>query len=208
MHEEGLDALPALSFPHDGCLLRISPLAKSQGARGKPGLRPLGMMGLGEVRWIDNRSPTRDAVKRKAGRYGVFRRPFVVAVNAVDQHLDKINIMESLFGQETFVFRRDGTPDVEPEMLRRPDGAWVGPRGPINTRVSAVLVASSLTPWSAAARSPELYLNPFARIPYSGALLTLTSHRPVGSRMERVDGNEAGRILGLPEGWPLNLVAG
>lgn len=205
MHQEGLEALPALAFQHDGCVLRISPMAKSEEARGQPGLRPLGIMGLGEVRWVDNRGPAREAIKGKAGRYGTLGRPYIVAVNAADQHLDKTNIMEALFGQETFAFRRGSNSDSEPEMIRKPNGAWFGPRGPINTRVSAVLIVSSLAPWSASVRSPELYLNPFARYPYSGPLLSLTSHRSVGTRMEKFPGREAREVIGLPEGWPLNL---
>jgi hypothetical protein len=205
LQEEGLDALPVLAFPHDGCVLKVSPFPKSDGARGKPGLRPVGVTGLDGARMVDNRTPTRDAVKEKARRYGRFRRPYVVAVNAVDQHLDKIDIMEALFGSESFLFRRGHGGQSEPEIIRQPDGAWVGPRGVINTRVSAVLVVSSLTPWSAAAYSPELYLNPNARYPYSGPLLTLPSHRPVGERLERFAGRDAREILGLAEGWPLNL---
>lgn len=205
LREEGFEALPTLVFEHDGCSLRIAPLAKSEEARGRPGLRPLGLTGLGEVRWIDNRGPTREAIKRKAGRYGPLRRPYIVAVNAADQHLDQTNVMEALFGQETFLFRRGAQSNTEPEMIRRPDGAWFGPNGPVNTRVSAILIISSLSPWSAAARSAELYLNPYARYPYDGPLLALTCHRPVGNLMVRIAGREAREVLELPEGWPLNL---
>lgn len=194
--------MPVLAFPDDGCVLKISPFPKNA-ARGKPGLRPVGVTGLDGARMVDNRTPTRDAVRGKAGRYGKFRRPYVVAVNAVDQHLDKIDIMGALFGPESVVFRRGDGHQSEHELARQPDGAWV--RRPINTRVSAVLVVSSLIPWSAAARSPELYLNPYARYPYSGPLLTLPSHRPVSGHVEQFPGREAREVLGLADGWPLNL---
>jgi hypothetical protein len=203
--EHGLDALPVLAFRHDGCVFKISPFPKSNGARGKSGLRPVGVMGLDGARFVDHKAPTRDAVKEKARYYGRFRRPFVVAVNAPDHHLDKIDIMEALFGSETFVLRGGQGVQSEPEMIRQPDGAWVGPRGRTNTRVSAVLVVSSLTPWSAAAYSPELYLNPYARYPYVGPLLTLPSHRPVGERLERFAGRDGRELIDLPEGWPLVL---
>jgi hypothetical protein len=208
LYDHGLDALPVLAFPHDGCVLKISPFPKSDGARGKPGLRPVGVTGLDGARMVDNRTPTRDAVRDKARRYGRFRRPFIVAVNAADQHLDEIDFMGALFGQEVVVLRRGKGPESEIEMRRRPDGAWVSPRKPVNTRVSAVLVTSSLSPWSAAARSLELYVNPYARFPYSGPLLTLSSHRPVNGRIERFPGREAREVLGLAQGWPLNLAEG
>ncbi len=208
MHQGGLDALPTLEFEHDGCLIQVSPMAKSEEARGKPGLRPLGIMGLGEVRWVDNRGPLREAIRRKASRYGPIRRPYVIAVNAVDQDLDKTSIMEALFGQETFVLRQvDGSPS-EPEMIRQRNGAWFGPPGPINTRVSAVLVVSSLSPWSASVRCPELYLNPYARHSYSGPLLSLPSHRPVGGHLERAPGREAREVLGLPDAGHLLVQEG
>jgi hypothetical protein len=202
--QHGFDALPRGKFEHDGWVIEFFPMPKSPAARGDPGIRPLGMMGSMEARMVDSRAALRDAVEKKASRYGELGRPYIIAVNAVTQHLDLIDVMEALFGKEAFIFRPgpDGQTS-EPEMRRNPDGAWLGPRGPTNTRVTAVLVASSLVSWSVAAYSPSVYHNPWATSPCTEALMELPSYHPAGDRMELREGRSFRELVGLPEGWPM-----
>jgi hypothetical protein len=52
----------------------------------------------------------------------------VVAVNANVFHLDRIDIMQALFGQEQFIF--DSSKVYQgPKMTRAPNGVWYGPHG-------------------------------------------------------------------------------
>jgi hypothetical protein len=83
----------------------------------------------------------------------------VVAVNCVTRWgVDDDDIVEALFGTEQLIFYRG---DQTPIPTRQKDGAFMGPDGPWNTRVSGVLIAT-LYPWNLGSARFELYVNPWA----------------------------------------------
>jgi len=113
--QQSYDELPKTTFEHDGCKLRIRVVPKSPAFRddSDPDSRAIGMISAG-VRWIDSRSGIRDAIRRKATRYGRLRRPLVVAVNAPDQSLGLTDVMEALLGKEQLAFSNFADPKVKP----------------------------------------------------------------------------------------------
>lgn len=144
----------------------------------------------------------RDAVRAKAGRYGDLGIPYVVAVNALGQWLlDQHDIMGALFGQEAFYF--DPENPGEPEMTRQPDGAWFGKKGAQYTRVSAALIGGDITPWTAGARTPVVYHNPWAKHPCPDALGQLRSAHPENNTIKEREGLTGYDIFDLPNGWPV-----
>jgi hypothetical protein len=192
-----LDRLPHVELEHDGWRVRVFAVLK-QRSRGQPSQRILGMQ-LGEAQTVDSRTPLRDSLVAKATRYGELGIPFVVAANAKSQHLDDIDIMEALFGKEQVVTTRG---QIDGRLTRKADGAWTSGGGPRNTRVSAALIASAILPWSVAAYTPQLYLNPWAAYPALGLLGDLPRIVADGIRMVPRPGRSARDLLGLPEGWP------
>lgn len=198
----GLSALPRGTFEHEGWKIEFYPLARSPKARGDMSLRPLGVHGPAFA-WVDDRTALREAIVKKASRYGDLSEPYMVAVNAIDQHLDFIDVMEALFGREQYVIYPDTAGrSIEPEMERARDGALVSKRGPSNTRVSAVLVVSSLLPWSVGVHSPTIYHNPWAKQPCPDALRELPSAHPADNQMSVRPGREFRDLAGLPPAWP------
>ena len=193
--------LPSAEFQHDGCILRFSPIPKKADARGKPGIRPLGMLSPGEAQHVDDRRALRAAVEDKAGRYGDLGAPLVIAVNAVNQHLDETDIGEALLGREIVVVKTDDPIEVV-GTRRDTDGAWLKPSGASNTRASAVLVVSSLIPWSVAMAGPIVYHHPWAKYPCQGLLRELPAAIPADGRLELVQGSLDRSLFGLPNGWP------
>jgi hypothetical protein len=164
---------------------------------------PVGALIPGEASMVDDRTPIRDRIRSKANRYGRIRSPMLVAINAKGRHLDKFDVMDALFGRDAVRVPSSAHGELgEPQMTRIPDGVWRGPTGPRNTRVSGVLILSSLLPWTAAVTQPALYLNPWARYPLGDAFQELEIHRPVRGEMVPTAGRPIGAILGLPEGWP------
>lgn len=201
-----LAALPRTVFEHDDWRIVVSVIPVSPAHRGDPAHRPVGMIGPGEPYWVDHHTPLRDAVRKKARKFGRLRRPLVICVNAAGLHIEKIDVIQALFGTEQFVIHQDPDPSKrEPQLQRKPDGAFRGPRGPQNTRVSAVLVVSSLLPWTVSVHEPALYLNPWARHPLGNHFSALTTHKPVGNRLVEQPGQPVAELLGLPEAWPFSL---
>lgn len=200
---EGIDALPRWQFEHEGWKIEFHPIPKKPEARGKPGVRPIGMQSYG-VQRVDHRTPIRDAIIDKAGRYGELDLPYIVAINAVEP-IDQIDIMEALFGKEQFTITFSETEPAKPiqsEMSRAPDGVWMGPSGPRYTRVSGVLLAARFTLWNVTSAYLRLYHNPWAQRPYLSVLARLAQGILEGNHIKMVDGESPGTILGLDEVSP------
>lgn len=200
IEESGLDSLTALKWNHDGWYLQIRPIPLKIERRGKS-TNLVGIGGIGGG-WVDAWSPIRDAIKFKGGKYGELDKPLVVAVNLDRFHLDRIDEMQALFGQEQFVFTVNS--DAEPEMQRAPNGAWYGKGGPQYTRVSAAWIFNDLHASSLAARSSTIYLNPWGELAVPESLRCFPSASAKGGKMEWKEGLSFREIFDLYDGWPEN----
>ncbi len=201
MRGGGLEALPHWLFEHEGWRLDFFPIPKSQEARGKPGVRPIGVR-IPAARYVNSRAAIRDAIMAKGNRYGELDRAYVVAVNGLAWHLDTADAMEALFGTEQVVVTYGPDGPVNTEMTRARDGAWLDPSGPRYTRISAVLVTIGLSPWSVTTVPARLYHHPWATRSCPAVLSVLPKTVPVGDRMELRDGKGLAELLGLPAAWP------
>jgi len=200
----GLDALPTWEFEQEGWKLTFQPIPKTRDARGKPGVRPLGMH-FYEPRWIAPHLGVRNSIRSKATKYGDLDLPFIVAVNVIDPFCGKIDIANGLFGQEKVTFVKDADGLILGSYPgRNPNGAWYGPAGPQNTRVSGALVAVGLFPWTIAKVTPVLWHNPWARTPLTPNIWSLPQLVPdhQEGQMESYGGVTAGEVLQLGRNWP------
>jgi hypothetical protein len=201
----GLDGLPSYEWSHDGWDLSFLPIAKPPSLRSQQGIRPIGVK-MPETRIVHSHSSIKTAVCNKAAKYGDLALPFVVAVNVRDwfRFARDLDIMNALFGEEnvTDTQRPDGTIDRRPGRSR--NGAWFGPQGPQNTRVSAALVSLNMDVWNMAGQSPKMIHNPWAARPLSHDLWPLPQLSPnlPENRLESKAGLTASEVLGLPTPWP------
>lgn len=140
----------------------------------------------------------KSAVEGKAGRYGDIDLPLVIAVNALEEFARVGDAIDALFGTLGVIVSEDGGT----REVRNPDGAWRGPRGPVYTRASAVLIVERLSAWSVGQRAMSLILNPWARNPIVGLPLGVEVREVVDDRLETQLGQSLSEIFGLPEGWP------
>lgn len=195
---DGLDAMPSMTWAHEGWELTLRAIPLSAERRGKSA-RLIGALGSG-ARWVNAWEPLRDAVKKKANRYGQLTKPFVVAVNADIFHLDEIDEVQALYGEEYW-----GEVIGHPERSgprRRPNGAWQGPHGPQNRRVSAVWFFNDLTPYTLASRRSMLYVNPWAYAMPPENLQRVPTRRVEGEELIQLPGMDLRTIYELPAGWP------
>lgn len=163
------------------------------------------MHGPGHASFIDDAGPIRRAVTDKANAYGQLGLPFVVAIESHSFSPDDIDVMNALFGSEQVTFRRYDDGRVETIPTRARDGAWIGPHGVQNTRVSAVLVADSVGPWRIDAVVPTLWHHPAAE--HAVKVDTAPWRQAV---VDRSTGDVSftdpvvvpSEFFGLPAGWP------
>jgi hypothetical protein len=114
----------------------------------------------------------RDALKKKAGKYGQLTMPYVIAINSADSMLTHRDFEETLFGVQPGITIAGMTD----ELAR---GFWGTESSPTHRRVSAVLFTKNL--WPATVLTGQvyvcLYLNPRADRPYDGLLVQLPTFR-------------------------------
>lgn len=197
--KEGFDAAPAILWIHEGWELTIRPIPLILERRGQA--RILIGIHAGEGALIDTWSPIRDTVKRKAGKYGQLDIPLVVAVNSSGFHLDRIDEMQALYGQEQFIFSAV-QPDAPPKMERASNGLWRGPTGAQYARISAVWIFKDMGLYTLAKRPQTIYLNPWAKhaIPEE---LKIFSHAELSDeKMNWREGLSFREVFDLHENWP------
>ncbi|MGH9794140.1 MAG: hypothetical protein ACRD5G_05150 [Candidatus Acidiferrales bacterium] len=197
--------IPKYTWRHEGWEVVFEPIPKSAECRGKSDARPIGMFGA-ECEWLNTHGELRDAVAKKADKYGKLSLPFIVAVNVLSLHCDGTDIMNGLFGQETFIVTERAGGKLESRPGRRePNGLWWGPRGHRNLTVSGVMVVSNLCPWNMHRTTPELYHNPWALTPIGSGVWELPQCVPntAEERMVHQGGKAAAKVLNIPSPWPL-----
>ena len=124
--------------------------------------------------WLNSDVAIRQAVLEKARSYGPLDLPYIIAVDALLDHVDDVDVANAFFGTEIGVVSMQ--PDGEPgplRMTRRPDGAWATADGPRYTRTSGVLLGVGVTPWTLERTALCLYHNPWAARPYRSPLTRL-----------------------------------
>jgi hypothetical protein len=123
----------------------FTPIPKSAGLRGKPGVRPIGIE-VPKGGWFAADVEIKQAVEAKADKYGDLGQSLMVAVNYVGMHCDNIDVMNALYGQESTIvsFADDG--GFTQRDQRKPNGLWFRQKGPGNPGVSGIMIASGLKP--------------------------------------------------------------
>jgi hypothetical protein len=205
LKSRGLESLPNWTLNHDGWDVTFQAIPKSPKARGKPGVRPIGVRFFGLVECKEDEY-IRNAIKEKATKYGSLDLPYIIAIDVVSDFFDdNMMVLDALFGDDqiTIFYLPEGGPRQEP--TRAPNGAFRGPQGPQNTRVSGVIICGDLLWGNISKTNPILWHNPWASIPFKQDLWplpqwVLSSDK---TKIEPKQGRNIGEILDLPYDWPV-----
>jgi hypothetical protein len=138
--------------------VRAWPLAEGVVPRSLIAIEPL-RMGYG-----GSRETLAGALKKKSARYELGDRPFVIAVGNVHSLADDEDVANALYGDYG---ERVLGEDEHGQFLTEPTRHHNGFFGQRNRRVSGLLHALRIVPWSVGNVVPELWVNPFARAPLS-----------------------------------------
>jgi hypothetical protein len=199
MDRNGTEAIPRMTWQEDDWTVSIQAFPIRPERRGR-GQRVVGAVSHGG-RFVDNWRPIRDALQSKANKYGELPHPLVVAVNFDALALERIDEMQALFGEETFVLDR-ARPEEVPRMERLPNGAWMGPDGPRYTRLTGAWIFRNLEPSNTASCQCTLYQNPYAQRELPGLFHRMDHAMPTDGVMDWRNGDSIAALLGLPTDWP------
>ena len=151
------------------------------------------------ARRLDLDESLRDGVAAK-DRYGTLALPLVVAAQVVeDFRIDKIDVMNGLFGPEAITVDAEG--NTHPGRV--PNGAWISPAGPIHRGISAVMAWSTLEPWNFTRVEPIVVHNPYATSPLPNETFPVAKHVVDRQRAVLVEqpGVSMEELLGLVKDW-------
>ena len=194
-------ALPTLLYRDGATEISFAVIPKGPRARGRQDSNTIGVFPP-RTRWGGSSSALASCVRRKTTRYGQLTCPYVVAVNSLSRWgTEHDDIMTALWGSEDFPTGVEAAKRRGPE---RREGALLGPNEPQNTRVSGVMVGS-VVPWNIGRAELTLYHNPFASRPCLDVPWRVAQIIPSEGKCERIPGETAGHILGLPTDWPGEL---
>jgi hypothetical protein len=200
----GLEALPSVTLNHDGWSVTFTAVPKSPELRGKPGVRPLGYWTFGSIGCLEQEC-IKKAIKSKATRYGSLGLPYLIAINVVGAFgPDNIAVANALFGDEGIRVYRYPKNGLKEEPFRAPNGAFIGRKGPVNSRVSGVIICDNLLWGNISTNNPALWHNPYASFPFDPAQWPLPQMKPNREKnvMELDSGKNARDIFGLSDVWP------
>lgn len=166
--------------------------------RGLDDHRVLGAHGEG-IAQLDDITPLRRKLKRKATHYGDLGRPYAIAVLCAGTFVESTDIEQALLGSIAGRYH----PDEGFGWVRQRDGLWVRPDRPVNTRVSAVLTATGLSSTAITAVTPCWWSNPWARYPVALELpWEQVEATTAGAPTTQPASQPPGALFGLPERWP------
>jgi len=203
--EDRREEVPRFQWDHDGWSMEFEPIPKSPLSRGKRGVRPVGMR-VPEARWMNTAGEIRKAIKSKASRYGRSNHPFVVCVNILDW-TDNVDVLNALLGDEQTVVSFAGDKVVGEEAARAKNGAFGWEGHPRSTRVSGVVVARGVAPFTMGKVNPELFHHPWAHVELPIGFWPMPQWlvNRQERRLERISGKSAWSMLGLPDPWPASF---
>ena len=168
------------------------------------GVRPIGIS-MGEPHILHADDDLRRAIESKAKKYGALPLSLIVAVNAISEHCDEIDINNALFGTETvrLTTSADGSHRAM-QGQRLPDGIWFGTKGVRNQTVSAVLVGNYVDKFTCGVTTPLLvhHPNPTHNLTLASYPLSESVHEGTTHSMKRKEGRNAKEFLRLPDPWP------
>lgn len=199
IERDGLEATPSYVWGHEDWRVTLRPIPLSPDERGCSQTL-IGILDAGGG-FIDTWTPIRDAIKYKGSKYGELGKPLLIAVNCGFFHLNCLDAMQALFGQEQYIFTM-GQPDAKPQFQRAPNGAWHGKMRAQYTRVSGAWIFNDLSPYTVATRRQTIYLNPWAAHDLPDMLMQLPHAKVQDKKMQWYDGLSLRQIFGLRDKWP------
>lgn len=208
LETEGPESLPVRQFVSNEWKFRIRLIPKPEDELAKPSNpRSISMGPITSGFRNDDRS-LRNTLKLKSKHYRDKRYPFIIGVNANHGFgtVDEEDILSALLGTEVVRFRFKGIHEMPDHYLdRKPDGLWIGPKGPTNKTVGGVMIVSNLAPWSIVSNRPVLFIHPFSSNPVTQVDLDIdaVSWDTKDGEIVRSYGRSPAEIFDLPEDWPI-----
>ena len=196
-----INDLPRWTYRENELEIDFGVIPVSPEYRGKLSHKSIGIY-PGGGRWGSSDTAIRSRIIKKAQKYGHMGTSFLIAVNCLSKWgTNKSDESRALFGTES-VSLKDLGRQLDPD--RKPDGVWLGPKGPRKRGLSGVIL-TTVFPWNLPKANVTFFHNPWADYPYKGPLRILPQAIVTEDGIKRTEGAMLGSVLSLPDDWPGGL---
>jgi hypothetical protein len=196
-----INDLPRWTYKEKELEIDFGVIPVSPENRGKLSHKAMGSY-PGGFKWGGSDAAIRSKIVKKAQKYGHLGAPYLIAVNCLSKWgTDRNDEIRALFGTERFSLKDFGS-QVDPD--RKPDGVWLGPKGPRRRRLSGVIL-TTVFPWNLPKANVTLFHNPWADYPYKGSLCRLPQAIVTEHGIAMIGGDSFGSVFSLHHDWPGEL---
>lgn len=196
---------PGMPYEADGWRIQFRALPKSSEARGKEGVRPLGIFGGGGVFEVQDEEGIKNALSDKGSAYGPLGAPYVVAAALSSVAADDDDVKNVLYGTEALLIHTGlGGETHSPALVRNPDGYWYKGDRWDHCHVSAVLTVKQLHPASVGTQQHTIWEHPDPEWPVPSLPMWRRSTVDAHGTMHFVDpARTPAEWFGLTNPWPI-----
>jgi hypothetical protein len=188
----------------EGWTIEFRAIPKMAKARGKEGVRPLGVFGGGRAYWVKDEEGLRGALSDKGSAYGPLGTPFVVAVASSSLSTDDHDVLNALYGTEALEIRAGPDGTESSAWVRQPDGYWYAGDHWNHRWVSAALIVKQLHPAFVGTQQHTIWEHPDPEHSVDEFLIWRRSVVGADGRMVFVDPQRAqAEWFGLGDPWPV-----
>lgn len=183
----GEGARPKWSFSNDDYELEFLPIPKAKEFWDELTEKPIGIRS-GEVRWMNYKGDLNKEFKKKS-KYGALGKPYILAFNYLAWFSPYRHIIDVLYGSINYdTYTNNENPRLD-------DGIWSRNISSAYRNISGLLFINQLYPWATHFQNFEMYLNPWAKMPYNGKLFYFPFMECKDGRISEHEGSKLSELL-------------
>ena len=199
LHQTGLENLETITYEDNDLKLVISLIPKSPNARGKEGLRPIGIYPFDSY-WGGAETSIKTSIEKKATRYGELDKPYLICINSTSEKGDGgYDMMNALFGSLQVTFSTNLEKRDE-RLTRAKDGVFLNSQGAKFTRVSAIFI-TNVNSANLHVANHWLVRHPFASRELTFDPFDLTKVVVENHQIKTIDGKSIKEVMEIPDNW-------
>ncbi|RKX45623.1 MAG: hypothetical protein DRP64_04410 [Verrucomicrobia bacterium] len=195
-----LENPPELDWRHEDLRFKFHPLPLNFPHSPKKGDRVI-------ITWSDGfksispQRAIRNSIVKKAKRYGVLDKPFIVCVNTFADSPKEEDFVDALYGDEQIAVQISPRGNNQHATVRAGNGAWLGKTKTRYSRLSGVLSSIFVNPWNMWEKETCLYHNPWACLSLEPEFWPLKQMvlNESKKRLRSIEGRETPGVLGFAD---------
>lgn len=194
----GLNASPKITLDNSDLMLQLTLIPKDPDKRNDKS-RAIGIYPF-ESNFSGDETYLRKSFSKKANRYGVLDKPYIIGINALSHtFIGDYDINNLIWGSLAVSWSTDpNIDDLNP--IRMPDGLFRNTQGSTYKNVSAILI-TNIMEYNLAVSNYWLIKNPNARQEIDLDKVGLSYESVIDNKISKKAGKSIGEILQISNDW-------